>query len=75
MDKIRKNLTKAIEEKTSAYQRLSVRDIWMISEAVKNICESAERVTLKSDIPFNSASQLKSALYGCDDDLAIGFCD
>lgn len=44
MDKIRKNLTKAIEEKTNAQQRLSVKDILDLAEATKILWSMGEKV-------------------------------
>ena len=44
MDKIRVNLTKAIEEKTKAWQRLSVKDILDLAEATKILWSMGEKV-------------------------------
>ena len=71
MSKARENLLKAIEEKTNAYQRLSVRDIWMISEAVKNIYGTVAPVEIGKD----GISFAKGSLIYEDDEIAIGFCD
>ena len=43
MDKIRVNLTKAIEEKTNAWQRLSVKDILDLAQATKCIWDLGEK--------------------------------
>ena len=40
MDKIRENLLKAIDEKTNAYHRLSVKDIFDLSQALTYIYKS-----------------------------------
>lgn len=71
MNKIRENLLKAIEDRTNAYKQLSIKDIWYLSEAVKNI----QLVSLNSEISRTNIPKVNTALYGCDDDLAIGFCD
>lgn len=49
MDKIRVNLTKAIEEKTKAWQRLSVKDILDLAQATKIIWDMGEKVEFTKD--------------------------
>lgn len=71
MDKIRVNLTKAIEEKTKAWQRLSVKDILDLAEATKIIWSMGEKVEYSQD----SISFTVGSLPDVDDDNSIGFCD
>lgn len=71
MDKIRVNLTKAIEEKTKAWQRLSVKDILDLVQATKIIWDMGEKVELTKDgIAFTKGKM--PTLY---DDNSIGFGD
>lgn len=73
MDKITLNLTKAIEEKTNAWQRLSVDDILKLSTAYKNIY-NAEMI--KQDMEFvdhdSETAEIKEPEI---DGFFIGFCD
>ena len=71
MDKIRKNLTKAIEEKTNAWQRLSVKDILDLAEATKIIWLMGEKVEYTQD----GISFAVGSLPDVDNDDSIGFCD
>lgn len=64
MDKIRVNLTKAIEEKTKAWQRLSVKDILDLAEATKIIWSMGENVEYSH-----------GSLPDINDDNSIGFGD
>ena len=71
MDKIRVNLTKAIEEKTKAWQRLSVKDILDLAQATKIIWDMGEKVEFTKDgIAFTKGEM--PTLY---DDNSIGFGD
>ena len=71
MDKINVNLTKAIEEKTKAWQRLSVKDILDLAEATKIIWSMGEKVEFTKDgIAFTKGEM--PTLY---DDNSIGFGD
>lgn len=71
MDKIKTNLLKAIEDKTSAYKQLSIKDILYLSQAVKNIYDIGATVeTGKDGISFTRGSLIYE-----DDEIAIGFCD
>lgn len=73
MDKIRKNLTKAIEENTNAWQRLSIDDILKLSTAYKNIYEAE---MMKQDMEFvdhdSETAEIKEPEI---DGFFIGFCD
>lgn len=71
MDKIRKNLTKAIEEKTNAWQRLSVKDILDLAEATKIIWSMGEKVEYTQD----GISFAVGSLPEIDNDNSIGLCD
>ena len=71
MDKIRKNLTKAIEEKTNAWQRLSVKDILDLAEATRIIWLMGEKVEYTQD----GISLTVGSLPDVDNDDSIGFCD
>lgn len=79
MDCIIKNLLKAISEKTSAYQRLSIKDIADLSQALNYIAEAEvyfqsvgkEKVKIERE----KAEMKMQRMYGCIDDNAIGFCD
>ena len=77
MDEIRKNLYKAIKEKTNAYQRLTIRDILDISQAIKNLSDAKEILKdaekNKNDNEYIIIQDAR--MYGCVDDCAIGFCD
>lgn len=71
MDKIRVNLTKAIEEKTKAWQRLSVKDILDLAQATKIIWDMGEKIEVTKDgIAFTKGEM--PTLY---DDNSIGFGD
>lgn len=73
MDKIRKNLTKAIEEKTNAWQRLSIDDILKLSAAYKNIYEAE---MMKQDIEcVDYDSETAETKEPEIDGFFIGFCD
>ena len=79
MNKVKANLIKAIEDKTNAYQRLSVKDIADLSQALNYIAEaevyfqSVEKEKVKAE---REKVEMKiQRMYGCDDELAIGFCD
>lgn len=79
MDKIKANLIKAIEDKTNAYKQLSIKDIVELSQALNYIAEaevysqSIEKEKVKAD---REKVEMKiQRMYGCDDELAIGFCD
>lgn len=71
MDKIRVNLTKAIEEKTKAWQRLSVKDILDLAEATKIIWSMGEKVEYTQD----AISLTVGSLPDIENDDSIGFCD
>lgn len=71
MDKIRVNLTKAIEEKTKAWQRLSVKDILDLAEATKIIWSMGEKVEYTQD----GISLTVGSLPDIENDDSIGFCD
>lgn len=71
MDKIRANLTKAIEEKTKAWQRLSVKDILDLAEATKIIWSMGEKVEYTQD----GISFTKGSLPDIENDDSIGFGD
>ena len=71
MDKIRVNLTKAIEEKTKAWQRLSVKDILDLAEATKIIWSMGEKVEYTQD----GVSLTVGSLPDINNDNSIGFCD
>ena len=71
MDKIRVNLTKAIEEKTNAWQRLSVKDILDLAEATKIIWAMGEKVEYTQD----GVVLTKGSLPDIDNDNSIGLCD
>lgn len=71
MDKIRVNLTKAIEEKTKAWQRLSVKDILDLAEATKIIWSMGEKVEYTQD----GISFTKGSLPDIENDDSIGFGD
>lgn len=73
MDKIRINLTKAIEGKTNAWQRLSIDDILKLSAAYKNIYDAE---MIKQDMEFvdhdSETAEIKEPEI---DGFFIGFCD
>lgn len=73
MGKISVNLLKAIEEKTNAWQRLSIDDILKLSTAYKNIYEAE---MMKQDMEFvgydNETAEIKEPEI---DGFFIGFCD
>ena len=71
MDKIRTNLTRAIEEKTNAWQRLSVKAILDLAEATKIIWSMGEKVEYMQD----GISLTSGSLPDVDNDDSIGFCD
>lgn len=71
MDKIRINLTKAIEEKTNAWQRLSVKDILDLAEATKIIWSMGEKVEYSQD----GVSLTVGSLPDINNDDSIGFGD
>lgn len=71
MDKIRVNLTKAIEEKTNAWQRLSVKDILDLAEATKIIWSMGEKVEYTQD----GVSLTVGSLPDINNDDSIGFGD
>lgn len=71
MDKIRVNLTKAIEEKTNAWQRLSVKDILDLAEATKIIWSMGEKVEYTQD----GVSYAVGSLPDINNDDSIGFGD
>lgn len=71
MDKIRVNLTKAIEEKTKAWHRLSVKDILDLAEATKIIWSMGEKVEYTKD----GISYAVGSLPEIDNDDSIGFGD
>lgn len=71
MDKIRVNLTKAIEEKTNAWQRLSVKDILDLAEATKIIWSMGEKVEYSQD----GVSLTVGSLPDINNDDSIGFGD
>ena len=73
MGKISTNLLKAIEEKTNAWQRLSIDDILKLSAAYKNIYDAE---MIKQDIECvdydNEVAETKEPEI---DGFFIGFCD
>lgn len=73
MGKISANLLKAIEEKTNAWQRLSVDDILKLSAAYKNIYDVE---MIKQDMEFvdydSEGEEVKEPEV---DGFFIGFCD
>lgn len=73
MSKARENLLKAIEEKTNAWQRLSIDDILKLSAAYKNIYEVE---MMKQDMEFvdydSETAEIKEPEI---DGFFIGFCD
>ena len=71
MDKIRTNLTRAIEEKTETWQKLSVKDILDLAEATKIIWAMGEKVEYTQD----GISLTSGSLPDIDNDDSIGFCD
>ena len=71
VDKIRVNLTKAIEEKTKAWQRLSVKDILDLAEATKIIWSMGEKVEYTQD----GVSLTVGSLPDINNDDSIGFGD
>ena len=71
MDKIRANLTKAIEEKTNAWQRLSVKDILDLAEATKIIWSMGQKVEYTQD----GVSLTVGSLPDINNDDSIGFGD
>lgn len=71
MDKIRTNLTKAIEEKAKTWQKLSVKDILDLAEATKIIWLMGESVKYTQD----GISFTRGSLPDIDNDDSIGFCD
>lgn len=71
MDKIRVNLTKAIEEKTNAWQRLTVKDILDLAEATKIIWSMGEKVEYTKDGIAFTKGEIPT-LYNDD---SIGFGD
>lgn len=71
MDKIRVNLTKAIEEKTKAWQWLSVKDILDLAEATKIIWSMGEKVEYTQD----GVSLTVGSLPDINNDDSIGFGD
>lgn len=71
MDKIRVNLTKTIEEKTKAWQRLSVKDILDLAEATKIIWSMGEKVEYSQD----GVSLTVGSLPDINNDDSIGFGD
>lgn len=71
MDKIRENLTKAITEKTNAWQRLSVKDILDLAQATKIIWSMGEKVEYTQD----GVSLTVGSLPDINNDDSIGFGD
>ncbi len=73
MGKISANLLKAIEGKTSAWQRLSIDDILKLSTAYKNIYEAE---MIKQDMEFvDYDNEVIEAKEPEIDGFFIGFCD
>ena len=73
MDKIRTNLTRAIEEKTNAWQRLSADEILKLSAAYKNIYEAEMMKQDMEYVDYNSeGEEVKEPEV---DGFFIGFCD
>lgn len=71
MDKIKANLIKAIEGKTNAWQRLSVKDILDLAEAIKTIWSMGEKVEYTQE----GISLTVGSLPDIENDDSIGFCD
>lgn len=73
MNTINANLLKAIKEKTSAWQRLSVDDILKLSAAYKNIYEAEMMKQDMEYVDYNSeGEEVKEPEV---DGFFIGFCD
>lgn len=81
MSKARENLLKAIEEKTNAYQRLSVKDILDLSQALKNIYDmgscwefSENGISYsKGGLPTINRDTSGMVLYRDGEDTIVGF--
>ena len=80
MSKARENLLKAIEEKTNAYQRLSVKDILDLSQALNNIYDmgsclefSENGISYKGGLPTINRDASGMVLYRDGEDTIVGF--
>ena len=80
MSKARENLLKAIEEKANAYQRLSVKDILDLSQALNNIYDmgsclefSENGISYKDGLPTINRDASGMVLYRDGEDTIVGF--
>ena len=80
MSKARENLLKAIEEKANAYQRVSVKDILDLSQALNNIYDmgsclefSENGISYKDGLPTINRDASGMVLYRDGEDTIVGF--